>query len=227
MAEMKPIICRIPSIVDKEKFMNCVAVAADLLKRGGIIAIPTDTIYGIAALAQSIDSVERLYKIKGREHNKPIAICVGELNDIPKWGKVDCPIGLISALLPGPVTLLFNRHHNLNPLLNPDGKLVGIRIPDHSFVRALAKECNEPIALTSANVSGSLSTLSIEEFSELWPLLDGVFDGGRIVDTPEARKGSTIVDLSLPGAYKIIREGSAYKKSRATIENFGLIQEAI
>lgn len=69
---------------------------------------------------------------------------------------------LLKELLPGPVTVVFERSSDLNPNLNPHTSLVGVRIPDHVFIRRLAKACNGPLALTSANRSSSQSTLSID-----------------------------------------------------------------
>lgn len=78
------------------------------------------------------------------------------------WAKVTVPSDLLSHLLPGPVTTVFERTPELNPTLNPGLSLVGLRIPEHSFVQQLVAQCGSPIALTSANISHSRSTLSIE-----------------------------------------------------------------
>lgn len=78
------------------------------------------------------------------------------------WAKVTVPSDLLSRLLPGPVTTVFERTPELNPTLNPGIPLVGLRIPEHSFVQQLVAQCGSPIALTSANISHSKSTLSVE-----------------------------------------------------------------
>lgn len=87
-----------------------------------------------------------------------------------RWGKVNIPKQILTELLPGPVTVVFERSPDLNPLLNPNTNLVGIRIPKNDFMQELAKQCNGPIALTSANVSGAKSCLEIEvcDFHSLW-----------------------------------------------------------
>jgi tRNA A37 threonylcarbamoyladenosine synthetase subunit TsaC/SUA5/YrdC len=97
----------------------------------------------------------------------------------------------------------------LNPALNPETDLIGIRIPDNGFIRQVAKECAFPIALTSANLSSWKSSLSIDEFEDLWPSLEVVCDGGKLGDRDPERLGSTVVDLSRQGAFKLIREGCA------------------
>lgn len=184
------------------------------LKSGNVIALPTDTIYGVAALAQSTEAVTKLYEIKRRHEEKPVAICVGNLEDVYKWGKVTVSKEILQDLLPGPVTLVFERTDQLNPGLNPTTRLVGIRIPDHDFVRQLSLACEEPLALTSANVSTvGQSSLKIEEFKEIWPKLDLILDGGVLGLTEQCRKGSTVVNLSVHGKFSIIREGSAYDQT--------------
>merc|ERR1719209_2166575 len=109
--------------------------AAEALASGEIIAVPTDTIYGLAALVQSKTAVERLYNIKGRQPTKPIAICVGEVEDVQKWAEVTVSDQVLMDLLPGPVTLVFKRSEALNNSFNPDTDLVGVRIPDYPFLR--------------------------------------------------------------------------------------------
>lgn len=189
-------------------------VAVASLKGGNVIALPTDTIYGVAALAQSTKAVNKLYEIKKRHEEKPVAICVGRLEDVHKWGKVTISPEALQDLLPGPVTLVFERTDELNPGLNPTTRLVGIRIPDHDFVRQLCLACDEPLALTSANVSTvGQSSLKIEEFKDIWSNLDLILDGGVIGLTEQCRKGSTVVNLSVPGKFTIIREGSAYNQT--------------
>ena len=100
--------------------------------------------------------------------------------------------------------------------------LLGIRIPDHDFIRALCRNCRGPIALTSANPSSAASTLSIDEFKRLFPALHTVYDGGVLGDTPEARAGSTVVDLSQEGVYRVVRDGSAISRTRSILEGHGL-----
>jgi tRNA threonylcarbamoyl adenosine modification protein (Sua5/YciO/YrdC/YwlC family) len=190
--------------------------AAHILKSGGVIGVPTDTVYGVAVDAQNNDAISKIYSIKGRDFKKPIAICVSSIEEVYLWGKVGggVPQNLLTDLLPGPVTLIFERQSRLNPHLNPSTNLIGIRIPDHKFIQDLAKLMQGPIALTSANFSAFPSTLEVQEFKELWPSLDLVFDGGRLSSCEKtekaARAGSTVIDLSIDGYYRIIREGTAY-----------------
>lgn len=84
-----------------------------------------------------------------------------------RWSKVTVPTGLLNDLLPGPVTVVFERETILNSALNPATNLVGVRVPDHAFIQELALAANAPLALTSANFSSAQSTLSIQVSSML------------------------------------------------------------
>ncbi|XP_014681023.1 PREDICTED: yrdC domain-containing protein, mitochondrial-like isoform X2 [Priapulus caudatus] len=191
-------------------FVGELLLAVNILRRGGVVAFPTDTVYGIATLAQDTRAVNKLYNVKGRDFVKPVAICVGQVADISKWAKITVSRKLLDDLLPGPVTIVLERTPLLNPQLNPKSALVGVRVPDDMFARQLAQECGEPLALTSANLSN-------EEFQCLWPKLDLIIDGGPISVGEDSRQGSTVIDLSHEGFFKIIRNGTD-RSYRSTVE---------
>ncbi|XP_045900347.1 yrdC domain-containing protein, mitochondrial isoform X1 [Micropterus dolomieu] len=206
---------------DGAEILSCTVKA---LKEGHVVAVPTDTIYGLACLAQNSEAVRKTYNIKGRNGQKPLAICVGETQDIYKYCKVTVTKALLGDLLPGPVTLVFERSEVLNTDLNPFTSLVGVRIPDHAFMRRLCQMCAEPLALTSANISSHTSTVAVHEFEELWPKLAVVVDGGPIGD--QSRLGSTVVDLSVLGKYRIIRPGCALSSTVDVLEHkYGLSED--
>jgi tRNA threonylcarbamoyl adenosine modification protein (Sua5/YciO/YrdC/YwlC family) len=184
-----------------------------------VVAVPTDTIYGLAGLAQSKKAIESIYAIKGRDESKPIAICVSSVEQIPEVGRVTVPDSVLHSLLPGAVTVVFERTEALNPALNPSTNLIGIRVPDHPFTKALVDALGCPIALTSANKSGEPSTLAVTEFQSLWPHLGVVVDGGRL---PQSRSGSTVVDLSRPGKYRVIRAGESYEHTLNVLHKHGI-----
>ncbi|XP_069693886.1 threonylcarbamoyl-AMP synthase [Periplaneta americana] len=198
----------------------------DLIYQGSVIAIPTDTVYGLACAAQNQSAIEKLYKIKGRDLNKPLAICVGNVEAVSHWGKVSSlPSGLLNSLLPGPVTVVLERTERLNPKLNPNLNKVGIRVPDSKFVLGLCNKLKEPLALTSANASNEPSCLAPEEFQYLWHHLSAVFELGTIGDITSPRVGSTVVDLCVPGRYRILRSGSALESTKAILEHFEVEQD--
>ncbi|XP_017683749.1 PREDICTED: LOW QUALITY PROTEIN: yrdC domain-containing protein, mitochondrial [Lepidothrix coronata] len=208
---------------------EAVAAAAGALQAGGLVAVPTDTVYGVACLAQDSAAVRSIYSLKGRNGAKPLAICLGDVERLYRYCHVNVPDELLRDLLPGPVTLVLQRSEELNKDLNPFTSLVGVRIPDHSFMRDLARACSGPLALTSANISSQGSTLTVSEFQDLWPQLSLIIDGGPIGDiwSSECRLGSTVVDLSVSGKFSIIRPGCALTRTVEILrQKYGLVPES-
>lgn len=197
------------------KGKRTLAVAVALLQKNEIIAVPTDTIYGLACLVSSTSAIEKLYEIKKRDVDKPLSICVSNFKDVQTWGVVDhVPISLLSWLLPGPYTIILKRTPALNPALNPNHDTVGIRVPHHKFIRRVT-EIAGPLALTSANISNEPSCICASEFENLWNKLGGIFHSSKKFDKASNyfRQGSTIIDLTEPGRYKIIRYGIGAKNA--------------
>eukprot|EP00049_Salpingoeca_infusionum_P002718 m.59126 g.59126 ORF g.59126 m.59126 type:complete len:312 (+) comp11750_c0_seq3:115-1050(+) len=201
---------------------SAAAHAAQILQQNGVICVPTDTLYGIACRAQSASAVERLYSIKGRVAHKPVAICVPRVEDIEQYANVTVPKQLLHELLPGPVTVVLPRTPVLNASLNPGVERIGIRVLDTPVVQSIMSEFREPIALTSANFSGQPSCIKVEECEALWPLLDAVYDAGPITSQGEDRSGSSVIDLSCPGHYSVIRKGSSFDSTVETLHKYHL-----
>lgn len=203
--------------------MYNVGVAADILStknncKAGVIAVPTDTIYGLAACAEEESAVKRIYDIKARAAEKPLAICVADYDDVSRYVETThLPKGLLEALLPGPLTVLLEKKSDapIAAALNPGIPTLGVRIPDNNFIRAVCRQHRGALALTSANISGHKSSLLVEEFKALWPQCEVVFDGGAI---PSSRKGSTIVDLTEAGEYRFVRQGEGLEKVVEVLE---------
>lgn len=211
-------------VTDIKKYEHqAVILAVKLINDGSVVALPTDTVYGLATDAQNPSAISELYNIKGRNLKKPIAICTHNVNDISNWGKTGhLPFGLLDALLPGPVTVVLQRTPSLNSALNPDEPNIAIRVPNNGFVCNVVCSLKKPIALTSANESNKPSTLKPIEFYTLWPKLGAIFDGGTISNSLDSRQGSTIVDLTLNNYYSIIRTGSALSNTVNILHKFGL-----
>ncbi|XP_059478312.1 threonylcarbamoyl-AMP synthase [Neocloeon triangulifer] len=174
-------VCPVVRVDDSSLSESAVETAVQLLREGQVIALPTDTLYGVAADARNAEAVRRLYNVKGRAERKPLAICVGRVSQVKDWAQVPFSDDLLNALLPGPLTLLLRpsseRHLNLPG--NPP--LVGVRVPGLAFPCLVAERLGGPLALTSANLSGAPSALAVNEFQQLWSQLSAVFDGGVIV----------------------------------------------
>ncbi|XP_061358784.1 uncharacterized protein LOC133302975 isoform X2 [Gastrolobium bilobum] len=201
------------------------AEAVEALKAGKVIAVPTDTLYGFACDACSLEAVNRIYEIKGRRHTSPLAICVGDVSDIKRFAVTDhLPHGLLDSLLPGPVTIVLRRGESsvLERSLNPGFDSIGVRVPDCNFIRIIARGSGTALALTSANLSGQPSSVCIKDFENLWEHCAFVYDGGLL---PSGPAGSTVVDLTSPHKYKILRPGSAKEETVAILEKHSFIEE--
>lgn len=204
---------------------DAIRLASAELRAERVIALPTDTIYGLACCANSESAIRRLYAVKGRHQTKAVAICVARIADVRHWGHAEhLPDALLQRLLPGPVTIVLRKRaeHLRNAYLNPGFAKIAIRVPDSEFIRRLCGAYGLPLALTSANRSAAQSTLAVHEFAELWPALGAVFDGGAIVGlTEEQRAGSTIVDLSEAQQCAMVRMGIAAEETLRVIRTFG------
>lgn len=201
------------------------AKAAEYLAKGQVIAVPTDTIYGLACSANCPEAIKKLYTIKGRDSEKPVAICVTHICDVRKWGEANhLSDNLLNSLLPGPVTLVLERSKLLdNPYLNPATTKIGIRIPKHNFINKVTEIFDMPVALTSANFSNEPSTLSVKEFEHLFEHLGAVFDGGMLNQgQDQSRTGSTVIDLSKVGFYNVIRKGMSFENVVGIVHSYGI-----
>lgn len=201
---------------------NHIEEAIEAIKAEKVIAVPTDTLYGFACDACSAQAVNQIYEIKGRKQTSPLAICVADVLDIPRFASVDhLPHGLLDSLLPGPVTVVLKRGDSsiLETSLNPGLDSIGVRIPNYDFIRAIARGSGSALALTSANISGQPSSVSINDFEDLWQYCEYIYDGGFL---PCGRAGSTVIDLTKPRTYKILRPGSAKEETISILQSFSL-----
>lgn len=206
---------------------NAIKIATNQLRHGHVIALPTDTVYGVACSANDLQAIQKLYELKDRDTTKPVAICVSSIEQLRYYGNaIHLPTNLLMQLLPGAVTVVLNKSPNLNnPYLNPGIIKIGIRIPDYEFIQKLSAAFVAPIALTSANKSGEKSTLEVNEFSELWPKLGAIINGGHLGDANnenKQRSASTVIDLSVVGFYQIIRNGIASEHTLNVMKEFNV-----
>ena len=177
--------------------------ALEILKHGGLVAFPTDTVYGVGALAFDEKAVESIYAAKDRPIEKAIPILIGGPEDLDKVTAEVPPIAakLAAHFWPGPLTLVIPKHPNL-PVVVSASPTVGVRVPDHPVARALLRAAG-PMAVTSANISGQASPKNAEEVSrQLNGRIPLILDGG---ETPGGVP-STVVNC-LGTEPVILREG--------------------
>ncbi|CAH1980516.1 unnamed protein product [Acanthoscelides obtectus] len=199
-------------------------VAVGYLKSGSVIAVPTDTVYGLACDATNVSAINKLYSIKNRNKNKPLAICLNQVSELELWAEVHhLSSKILHALLPGPYTLVLKSTNNLDASLILKGN-IGIRIPDYPFIRHISGHLGKPIALTSANLSNEPSATEILEFKSIWDQIPVIFDGAVIFDGGKLSndRASTVVDLTEPGLFKVIRKGAGYLTMLNIFKEFGL-----
>ena len=182
---------------------NEIQAALEILQRGGIVAFPTDTVYGLGAFAFNNNAIESIYIAKDRPTEKAIPILIGDLNNLEKVAD-DIPnmaFRFAARFWPGPLTCIVPKKQTLPPAVSAT-MTVAVRIPDHADARALLRAAG-PMAVTSANISGqpSPSTAS-EAYKQLNGRIPLILDGGKT-------KGgipSTLVDCTGEKPV-ILREG--------------------
>ena len=176
------------------------------LRRGGVAAIPTDTLYGLAADAFNPDAIERVFAIKERPEGMALPVLLSSweqlgpvARDLPPAAQV-----LAEAYWPGPLTLVLRRAEGLPPRLTAGGDTVAARVPGHPAPRELARRLGRAITGTSANISGQANPQSPAELRrQVGARVDCVVSGG-----PAPTGGaSTIVDLTRDDGARLVREG--------------------
>lgn len=177
--------------------------ALEVLNKGGLVAFPTDTVYGLGALAFDGTAVESIYFAKDRPVEKAIPVLIGDSADLEKVATdvTDLVRRLASRFWPGPLTIIVPKTPAL-PAAVSATETVGVRIPDHPAAQALLRATG-PMAVTSANISGQPSpSTALEVFEQLNGRMELIMDGGK---TPGGVP-STLVDCTR-SEIKILREG--------------------
>ncbi len=169
--------------------------ARRILRQGGLIVYPTDTLYGLGADIFNKQAVKEIFKLKGRDFKKPISIMVANLSSLRKLAWVDKKQEqFIRALLPGPFTLILKKKKIIYQLLTAGKNKVGIRIPDSKICLKLSR--NLPITTTSANISGQKPSRSVKKLTKLFSIkdenrVDLILEGKNLSNKP-----STVIDLT-------------------------------
>lgn len=176
-----------------------------VILEGGVAAFPTETFYGLGADARNEEAVQKIFRIKGREENKPLLLLIGDRSWLP--GLVQSIPSVAARLLekfwPGPLTLVFEAAPGLSPLLTGGTGTIGVRFSPHPVALALTQAVGRAITATSANLSGQPSaSVAAEVFRSLGDRVDAILDGGQTA----GGLGSTVLDLS-SRVPRILRQG--------------------
>ena len=177
--------------------------ALEILQSGGLVAFPTDTVYGVGALAFDGAAVESIYAVKDRPVEKAIPVLIGDIEDLAKvCAEVpEIALKLAARFWPGPLTLVVPKHPELPEAVSA-APTVGVRIPDHPVARALLRLAG-PMAVTSANLSGRPSPVTAQEvYAQLGGRIALILDSGK---TPGGIP-STVVDCIGPEP-QVVRKG--------------------
>jgi L-threonylcarbamoyladenylate synthase len=183
------IVTRILSVHD----LQALEQAEQLLRHGDLVAFPTDTVYGLGAMLFDPQAIEKLYRVKGRDAAKAIAVLLGDESALAQVAVELDPVvaRLARRFWPGPLTLVVPAHPSLPPILSP-APTVGVRMPDHPVALALLRRAG-PLAVTSANLSGQPSARTAQEVdAQLHGRIPFILDGGV---TPGGLP-STVVDCT-------------------------------
>jgi len=177
-----------------------------ILKRGGLVAFPTDTVYGLGGAANIQSAVARVYQIKERPLNMALPLLLADVSQIAELAYPVSPIAqrLINTFLPGALTLVLYKTKAVPDFVTAGQRTVALRVPAHLVPVALTKGLGVPVVGTSANISGKPSCLTAAEVrTQLGDKIDLVIDGGRC----PGGKESTIVDVTgeVP---VVVREGA-------------------
>ena len=195
--------------------MNPVAQAVEVLTNGGVAAIPTDTVYGLAANGLDGAAASRVFDIKGRPEGMPLPLLLADAGDLSLCC-VDVPDSarsLAEAFWPGPLTLVLRRSGAVPGIVAAGGDTVGVRVPNHPVPREIAQLLGAPITGTSANRSGlPPATTAAEVREQIGDRVDYVLDGGAV------RSGVPSTVLDLTGAEpRILRPGGVSPGSVAEV----------
>ena len=194
----------------KNKDYEILKQTAKIIKNGGIVVFPTETVYGIGTNGLDKVAIKKLYEIKKRPLEKPISLLVSNIKMIEDLVEdiTDIEYKLIKEFFPGPLTIILKKKNIVPDILTANKETVGIRIPDNDIALKLIEYAKTPIATTSANISGNKSGTNIEDIKNGFKdKVDCYIDGGK----SKLGIGSTIVQV-VDGVPKILREGSITKE---------------
>lgn len=184
--------------------------AADLLKRGEIVAFPTETVYGLGACVDKPEALAKIFHAKGRPLDNPLIIHIADLDQLPQIA-VDFPESvsrLAKGFWPGPLTLVLKRHPGVSAIVSAGLSTIAVRMPSHPVARELIRAAGCPLAAPSANLSGRpSSTHAAHVLEDFDGKISAILDGGETALGIE----STVLSLHNPSDPIILRPGEITK----------------
>jgi L-threonylcarbamoyladenylate synthase len=199
---MQTPIVEIDPVHPEKAFSRC----RDVIRAGGVVVYPTDTLYGLGADPKNPGAVRKLFSIKGRPAGQPILLLIKDPDEVRDWAAEITPAAerLMKKFWPGPLTLVFKARPDVIAELTGDTGTIGLRVPGNALMRQLLAALGAALTGTSANISSRQSPRSAQEAAEaIGGMVDLILDGGRA----ESGYPSTVVDVSA-GEVKVIREGA-------------------
>jgi L-threonylcarbamoyladenylate synthase len=192
-------------------FQAAIHRAAELLRAGEVVALPTETVYGLAANALDAKAVSRIFEIKGRPSHNPIIVHVASMemaqHCVSHWPSI--AEKLARAYWPGPLTLVLPRSKETPDIVTAGGPTVGVRWPSHPFIQAVIRECGFPLAAPSANLSNELSPTNASHVEKsLGNKIPLIVDGGQ----SQVGIESTVLDLTASPP-RLLRPGMIHEQA--------------
>lgn len=187
----------------------CVDEAVRVLRAGGLVCYPTDTVYGIGAAASDDAAVRRLFAVKARPLDRPLPLLLADSTDLSLVAEVT-PLArtLVARFWPGALTIVMRKAPSYRSLALAGGDTVALRVPDSSLVRTIIRHLGEPLTGTSANRTGSRPPASAAEVAfQMGSMVDLIIDGGQ----SRWRAESTVIDITR-GTPAILREGAVSRE---------------
>lgn len=199
--------------METKRITEAIGEAASIIRRGGLVAVPTETVYGLAGNGLNESAVREIYEVKGRPAIKPLSLMVPDESAVEQYCE-DVPrqaYALAEKFWPGPLTIVLKAKKAVPSIVLAGGETVGLRCPDHPLTLSLLRQCALPLAAPSANPSGEASPKTAEQVLAYFDgKIDAVIDGGPCGIGRE----STLIDLSRK-PYRILREGALPTESIA------------
>ncbi len=179
--------------------------AGDVIRHGGLVGFPTETVYGLAADALNEDAVCRVFDVKGRPASNPLPVQVARIEDVYQLASEvpEVAVRLMGKFFPGPLTVVLNAAPSVSEIITAGTGKIGIRMPDHPVALALIKAAGGPIVAPSANPSGEPPPITAEDVLAYFEgRIDLILDAGP----SQIKVASTVVDVT-QSPPRILREG--------------------